>query len=83
MRYLEIILKLLFLAGSIFFIITKSVASPWFNIFLVVSIVLGIVLILNMDSSYRYPHTAATYWMRRVEGALLIIFAAVTAYLGF
>jgi len=83
MRYSEIALKILFLIGSIYFIVTKDIASPLFNIFLIECILLGLVLVINKkDPSYRYPHTTATYVMRGIEAAILIIFANVTAYMG-
>jgi hypothetical protein len=81
MRYFEIVLKLLFLAGSVFFIVTHDIASLWFGAYMIIGAALGIVLIFNKDSSYRYPHTANTFLMRRIEGALLLAFPAIIYFI--
>jgi len=79
MRLFETILKLLFLIGSAAFIITQSVASPWFVAYLFLGLILGATLMLNDKSpSYRYPSgykkNSRVLAMRRFEGALMIIF---------
>ena len=77
MRYLETILKLLFLAGSIFIYVTKSVFSMYFLNFLLVSLILGVVLILNKDASYHFRQSKRDLTIRKIEGALLILFSAI------
>lgn len=77
MRKLEIILKLVFLAGSINFYITKAFDSIGFTVYLIAGILLGLILIINKDSSYHYPQKPQDYVIRRVEGALLIIFSII------
>lgn len=77
MRIFEIILKLLFLIGAIFTVTTGALTSQWFTAFLVVGLVLGIVLLLNDKSpSYKYKNgnSGRVLAMRRLEGALLILF---------
>ena len=80
MKTLEIILKLAFLAGAVSFITTQSISSIGFIVFLVISFVLGIVLIINKDSSYSKAQTKKDYAIRKTEGGLLIIFSVVTFY---
>jgi hypothetical protein len=77
MRYLETILKLLFLAGAVFFMITKSVTNIYFLDFLFVSLLLGVILILNKDASYHFKQSKRDLTIRKIEGALLILFSAI------
>jgi hypothetical protein len=81
MKYIEIILKLAFLLLAIVLFVTKAFISPWFFAFLVVSFVLGIVLLFNKHESYGYPvgypKMNRVYLIRRIEGALLILFSVV------
>ena len=81
MRYNEIILKLMFLAGAIYFIVTKNVNSAYFFYFLLVSLILGAVLILNKDASYHFKQSKRDLKIRKVEGALMIIFAVVISFI--
>ena len=73
MKIFEIVLKLVFLIGSIVFIITKSVSSNLFFAFLIVCFVLGYVLIANKS-----PRNIS---MRRLEGILLILFSIFSFYM--
>ena len=47
MRIFEIILKLLFLIGSVYSIKTETVSYHFLISYLIISLILGIVLILN------------------------------------
>ena len=79
MRYIEIILKVLFLAGSIFAIKSETVSHIFLIMYLGLCLVLGIVLLFNKKGSYRYPtdypRMKSVYMMRKVEGVLLIAFS--------
>ena len=78
MRYIEIILKLAFLGLSIFLMVYRSTVSvPVINIFLLICIFLGIVLLFNKDASYHFKQTKKDLMMRRFEGGILIVFAIV------
>lgn len=81
MRYIETILKLLFVifAGISWYM--KIIPSLWFWIFLGISLLLGIVLIFNRDSSYHYPQTKNDFIIRRIEGIVLIVFSITVAVL--
>ena len=81
MRIFEIILKLLFLLGSIYSIKSEIVSTPFLITFLIVCLVLGIVLIFNKDSSYNYPQTKRDLIIRKIEGGLLIIFSLSVYYI--
>ncbi len=81
MRIFEIILKLLFLLGSIYSIKSEIVSTPFLITFLIVCLVLGIVLIFNKDSSYNYPQTKRDLIIRKIEGGLLIIFSLSLYYI--
>jgi hypothetical protein len=83
MRYAEIIFKVLFFITAIYFIATQQVLSPSFNILLIVSIVLGLILMLNRHHpSYKFKHTKHDYALRSIEGGFLIIFAVISAGFG-
>ena len=81
MRILEIILKLAFLVGAIFLIVTQEAKGQIFSLFLLVCVLLGITLIFNKRESYwypkNYPKMKGVYLTRRIEGGLLIIFALI------
>ena len=82
MRTIETILKLVFLGLSIYFLSTQAVFSPLFNLFLLVSIVLGVVLLINKDASYRFKQSKKDLKIRKIEGGVLILFAAIVSSLG-
>lgn len=82
MRYIEIFLKLAFLAISVYFIATQSVLSPAFNLLLIVCIVLGLTLMFNRESSYKFRHTKKDWNLRHIEGGILILFAVITSSVG-
>ncbi len=82
MRILEIILKLAFLALSVSLIITQNIFSPYFDLLLVICITLGLILILNRHSSYKFKHTKTDFTLRHIEGAILVIFAAISSSIG-
>jgi len=83
MRNVEITLKLAFLALSVSFVAAQSIYSPLFDLLLVVCIVLGLVLMINKHSSYKFKHTSTDYKLRQVEGGILVLFAVFTSTLGF
>jgi hypothetical protein len=82
MRYIEIILKLSFLALAITLLITKNIVSPFFTLFLLVSIVLGLVLMINKDASYHFKQSRKDIRIRRFEGAIMILFAVIMTGIG-
>jgi hypothetical protein len=81
MKTFEIILKLAFLALSIIVIATGQVFGHWFIALVYVGLVLGLVLIFNKHESYgypkNYPKMNRVYWIRRIEGTILIIGALI------
>ena len=81
MKYIEIILKLAFLALAIGLFVTMSIPSALFYVFLFVSLVLGIVLFFNKHESYGYPagytKMNRVYAIRKIEGVLLVIFSII------
>lgn len=81
MKYLEILLKLAFLALSIYIIVSKNVMSHWFMSLLIVALILGITLIFNKKQSYNYPTNwpklNRVFLIRRIEGVLLVICSIV------
>lgn len=83
MKYIEIILKLAFLASAIALFVTMSIPSALFYVFLIVSFVLGIVLFFNKHESYGYPagypKMSRVYVLRKIEGVLLVV-SAITFY---
>jgi hypothetical protein len=81
MRYLEIVLKLAFLIGAVCLYIQKATIGSCVNIFLLISLLLGIILIINKDSSYHYPQTKRDYIIRRIEGGILIVFSILFFFL--
>jgi len=84
MRTIEIILKLTFLALSIYVIATGQVFGHWFMALVYVGLVLGLVLIFNKHESYGYPagypKMNRVYFTRRLEGVLLVV-AALLVFL--
>ena len=81
MKIIEIILKLAFLALAIVLFATSSFVSAWLTAFLAVSLLLGLVLIFNKHESYGYPagysRMGRVYFLRRIEGVILIAFAVI------
>ncbi len=81
MKYLEIILKLAFLALAIFVIVTRQVFGEAFMILTYVTFILGLVLIFNKKQSYNYPANYPkiknVFMMRRIEGIILVLSALV------
>jgi len=81
MKYLEIILKLAFLALSIYVIATRQVFGEAFMILTYIAFVLGIVLIFNKKQSYNYPANYPkiknVFIMRKIEGLILVLCALV------
>lgn len=87
MRILEIILKLAYLAASVYLFVA-GISHTAIIVFLVASVLLGIVLIFNQKHpSYRYPTNYPKYnrviLMRRVEGVLILLFAGAVLCRGF
>lgn len=81
MRYIETALKIIYLVGSVYFIYTENVLSPFFWVYTVLSAVLGAILIFNKDSSYRFAQKPRDIIMRRIEGVILIVFAVSTVFI--
>lgn len=75
MKIFEIILKVLFLAGSIYSIGAESVQTPYLIAYLTVCLVLGIVLFFNKKQSYGYELSKREIVIRKIEGVLLGVFA--------
>lgn len=82
MRYIEIIFKLGFLGLAIYFLSIQTVVSPLFDLFLIVCIVLGLVLLINKHASYNFKQTKKDLKMRQIEGGVLIVFAVITSTFG-
>jgi hypothetical protein len=87
MRIIEILLKLAFLAISAYMVIV-SLSHESFNAFLIVSVLLGLTLIFNRNHpSYKYladyKYNNRVIMMRRIEGILILAFAAVAGYIAF
>ena len=75
MKIFEIILKVLFLAGSIYAIRAESVQTPYLIAYLMICLVLGVVLFLNKKQSYGYELSKREIVIRKIEGVLLGVFA--------
>lgn len=76
MRIIEIILKLAFLALSVYIIVTGQIFTHIAVILAYVCLLLGICLIFNKNSSYgSWGNSKKDYVMRRIEGAILILAA--------
>ncbi len=83
MKYIEIILKVAFVAGAGVFFTAGDMFMTYFSSFLLVCILLGIILLFNKDQSYGYKLAKREVVMRRIEGAVLIVFTLVAACLKF
>ncbi len=83
MKYIEIILKVAFVAGAAIFFTSKEMFMTYLSSFLLVCILLGITLLFNKDQSYGYKLKKREVVMRRVEGAVLVLFTVVAAILKF
>ncbi len=75
MKIFEIILKVLFLAGSIYSIRAESIQTPYLIAYLVICLVLGVVLFFNKKQSYGYELANREIVIRKIEGVLLGVFA--------
>lgn len=75
MKYFEIIFKILFLIGSIYSIKLGTLSHPYMIYYLGISLILGFTLCFNKKQSYGYELVEREIMMRRIEGALLILFA--------
>ncbi len=75
MRIFEIILKVLFLGGSIYALKAEGVSLSCLILYLLVCFILGIVLIFNKKQSYGYELAKREVVMRRIEGGFLIVFS--------
>ncbi|MES2216065.1 MAG: hypothetical protein V4481_02105 [Patescibacteria group bacterium] len=82
MKYFEIVLKILFVAGAVTFFLDRNTFWDSICYFLAVCLVLGITLIFNKKKqSYGYKLAKREIVMRRVEGIVLVVFAVVFAIL--
>ncbi len=75
MKIFEIILKLLFLGGSIYSIRAEGVQTPYLIAYLSICLVLGVVLFFNKKQSYGYELSKREIVIRKIEGVLLGVFA--------
>lgn len=75
MRAFEIILKILFLAGSAYSIKAETVPHGFLIAYLLVCLVLGLILFFNKKQSYGYELARREVIMRRIEGGILVVFA--------
>ncbi|MDB5259281.1 MAG: hypothetical protein JWO73_489 [Candidatus Taylorbacteria bacterium] len=78
LKKIEIALKLIFVLS-----VSMLWAQGWFErvwafAFLISSLLLGITLIFNKESSYGYKCSELEYSYRRIEGAVLLVFAIVS-----
>lgn len=81
MRSIEITLKFCFLILAVVLISTSNVINVGLWTFLVISFALGVVLTLNKKPSYKGANTKSDFRIRKIEGALLVIFSLIS--LGF
>ncbi len=75
MKIFEIVLKILFLFGSIYSIKAETVPYPFLISYLLVCAVLGIFLFFNKKQSYGYELSKREIVIRRIEGVLLCSFS--------
>jgi hypothetical protein len=83
MKYIEIILKLLFVGISITAIMSSTFFVDYMYAFLIVSFILGLVLCFNREQSYGYQLSEREVKIRRIEGGLLVLFSVVCVVLRF
>jgi hypothetical protein len=77
MKYFEIILKLLFVAGAVTFFTAREFFMLNLWMFIIAALVLGVVLFFNKKQSYGYQLSSREIIMRRIEGGVLVVFAIV------
>jgi hypothetical protein len=78
MRYFEIILKIVFLGAVLVVGFNNDLLfSRWLCVILTVSLLLGIVLLLNKKQSYGYELSMREVKIRRIEGVLLVVFGMI------
>jgi len=75
MKIFEIVLKILFLSGSIYSIKAETVPYPFLILYLLICMTLGIVLIFNKKQSYGYELSKREITIRKIEGVLLCSFS--------
>jgi hypothetical protein len=81
MRSLEITLKFCFLILAITLIATSDVLSVGLWSFLVVSFALGVVLTINKRPSYMRATAKSDFKIRKIEGAILVVFSIASLIL--
>jgi hypothetical protein len=82
MKITEIVLKVLFLAGIVAYFAAREFFWVQIGYFLIVSALLGLSLVFNTDhQSYGYQLSRREITIRRIEGAILIVFSIGFAYL--
>jgi hypothetical protein len=82
MKYFEIILKLLFVAGMVSYYGFREFFWAQIGYFLVISALLGLSLIFNTKhQSYGYQLSRREIILRRIEGGILVVFSIVFTYL--
>ena len=71
----------MFLGLAIYIFAANAFLTPWLLVFLETSFLLGFVLVLNREESYKYPpgypHMDRVYLMRKIEGLILILFSII------
>ena len=78
MRSIEIVLKFCFLILAVFLIATSSIASVGLWSFVVICFALGIVVTINRKPSYKKANAKKDFALRKIEGAILIIYAFIS-----
>jgi len=80
MKYVEIILKIIFLIAAGCLLFVQPVQACSIISFAVVSVLLGLTLIFNKNQSYGYKLSKREVKIREAEGILLIAFALVMIF---
>lgn len=83
MKYVEIILKIMFLCAAVVVFFMPGLLIDFVYVFATVSALLGAVLLFNKKQSYGYELSSREVVIRRLEGVLLVIFGAVFMYLKY
>ena len=68
MRLLELFLKIVFVILAVAVFLDHVLYSPYLKVFIITSLLLGIVLLFNKDASYRFKQTKRDLFIRRIEG---------------
>lgn len=80
MRLLELFLKIVFVILAVAVFLDHVLYSPYLKVFIITSLLLGIVLLFNKDASYRFKQTKRDLFIRRIEGIVLVAFSLAAGY---